>query len=306
MTLGCAMATRSNWKDFWVRYASVLLLLCLGGCAPVTDGVANVVPPVATPQKAMMTWDDLLSRPKPAPDATVRYGTDALQVVDVWKPAGAGPHPAVVMIHGGCWQTAIAERDIMNWIAGDLRSRGVGVWNIEYRGVDRGGGYPGTYQDVAAAADLFAARGAEHGFRTGAPVVVIGHSAGGHLALWLARRPSTGSGRAELRVDLAISQGGLPDLRAQTNLPDHPCGADAAVKMAGGEFARTSPPEMPKGSARELQFNNDLDRIAPPSFGKAYRAEMVTTPGEGHVELIAPDSVSWGKQRAVILKAFGL
>ncbi len=77
--------------------------------------------------------------------------------------------------------------------------------------------------------------------------------------------------------------------------------------MAGNaDFARTSPPEMPKGSARELQFNNDLDSIAPPSFGAAYGAEMVTTPGEGHAELIAPETVSWGKQRAVILKAFGL
>ena len=278
-----------------LKYAGVLLLLCLGGCAPVERDAVTVAP------KPIMVWKDLLSRTKPAPDATVSYGADALQVVDVWKPAGPGPHPAVVMIHGGCWQTAIAERDIMNWIADDLRSRGVGVWNIEYRGVDRGGGYPGTYQDVGAAADLFAAKRGEHGFRTDAPIVVIGHSAGGHLALWLARQKET-----RLKVDLAISQGGLPDLRAQSKLPYHPCGADAAVKMAGGEFARTSPPEMPKGTARELQFNNDLDRIAPPAFGAAYGAKMVTTPGEGHVELIAPDSVSWAKQRAVILKAFGL
>ena len=85
------------------------------------------------PQKPIMVWDDLLSRPKPAPDATVTYGADALQLVDVWKPAGAGPHPAVVMIHGGCWQTAIAERDIMNWIADDLRSRGVGASASCYR-----------------------------------------------------------------------------------------------------------------------------------------------------------------------------
>lgn len=119
-------------------------------------------------------------------------------------------------------------------------------------------------------------------------------------------RPSTGSGQTELKVDLAISQGGLPDLRAQTKLPDHGCGNEGAIAMAGGEFARTSPPEMPKGSARELQFNNDRDDIAPPSFGAAYGAEMVTTGDEGHVELIAPDSVSWGKQRAAILKVFGL
>jgi hypothetical protein len=72
------------------------------------------------------------------------------------------------------------------------------------------------------------------------------------------------------------------------------------------EYARVSPPEMRKGRARELQFNNDLDGIAPPAFGAAYGAKMVTTPGEGHVELIAPDSVSWAKQRAEILKVFGL
>lgn len=301
-----------------MRYAILLALLCVTGCA---RSATPEQPAVSATAKPIMVWDDLLSQTKPAPDATVAYGADALQVADVWKPAGAGSHPAVIMIHGGCWQTAIAERDIMNWIADDLRSRGVGVWNIEYRGVDRGGGYPGTYQDVAAAADMFVARGGEYGFRTGAPVVVIGHSAGGHLALWLARRAGLAKGDAlrgaePLLVDLAISQGGLPDLRAQTKLPEHPCGADAAVKMAGlsveasakadGEFARTSPPEMPKGSAREMQYNNDLDLIAPPSFGAAYGAEMVTTPGEGHVELIAPDSVSWGKQRAVILKAFGL
>lgn len=297
-------------KEIRVRYAGVLLLLCVA-CAPVEPDAVTEAAPNPPPQKALLTWDDLLSRPKPAPDATVSYGADALQVVDVWKPAGAGPRPAVVMIHGGCWQTAIAERDIMNWIAGDLRSHGVGVWNIEYRGVDRGGGYPGTYQDVGAAADMFAARRAEYGFRTDAPVVVIGHSAGGHLTLWLARRAGLAKGDAlrgaePLKVDLAISQGGLPDLRAQMTLPDHGCGNEAARKMAGGEFARVSPPEMPKGSARELQFNNDLDSIAPPSFGKAYGAEMVVTPGEGHAELIAPETVSWGKQRAVILKAFGM
>jgi hypothetical protein len=109
-----------------------------------------------------------------------------------------------------------------------------------------------------------------------------------------------------LLVDVAISQGGLPDLRAQTKLPEHPCGADAATKMAGDAFARVSPPEMPKARGREIQFNNDRDRIAPSAFGRAYGAKMVTTPGEGHVELIAPDSVSWGKQRAELLRVFKL
>ncbi|AQA01032.1 hypothetical protein BWQ93_19165 [Sphingopyxis sp. QXT-31] len=267
-----------------------------------------------------MQWGDLLGRAQPKPDATLRYGADALQLVDVWKPKGEGPFPAVIMIHGGCWQTAIAERDIMNWIADDLRSHGVGVWNIEYRGVDRGGGYPGTYEDVGAAADLFVAEGAKHGFRTDAPRVAIGHSAGGHLALWLARRPGLAAGDAlrgmdPVRIDLAISQGGLPDLRVGAASKGHACGSAAPAAMAGGAFARTAPPEMPLGDATEMQFNNALDRVTPPATGEAYSAAMAkrgravtlaVTPGEGHVELIAPDSVSWAKQRAAILTTFGI
>ncbi len=289
----------------------LLVLASAGGCAPAME-TATMTPLVA---KRLMVWEDLLSRPKPAPDATIAYGADPLQLVDLWQPSaakfGRRPHPAVVMIHGGCWQTGIAERDIMNWIADDLRSHGVGVWNIEYRGVDRGGGYPGTYMDVGAAADLFVAKRAEYGFKKSAPLVVIGHSAGGHLALWLARRPALAKGDAlrganPARFDLAISQGGLPDLRAQTTLVDHGCGTESASAMAGGEFSRVSPPDMAKGRARELQFNNELDSIAPPAIGKAYGAEMIVTAGEGHAELIAPETISWGKQRAEILRAFGL
>lgn len=295
--------------------AMAMLAAALVGCsapAATEEGAAM--------QKPIMGWGDLLNRPQPKPDASLSYGADALQVVDVWVPTGDGPFPAVIMIHGGCWQTAVAERDIMNWIAGDLRSHGVGVWNIEYRGVDRGGGYPGSYDDVGAAADLFARAGAKYRLKTDAPRIAIGHSAGGHLALWLARRPGLAAddalrGADPIRIDLAISQGGLPDLRAGAASRGHACGAEAPAAMARGEYARTSPPEMPVGDAVEMQFNNDRDPITPPATGAAYIAAMakrgrtvtmVVTPGEGHVELIAPDSVSWGKQRAAILKALGM
>ena len=126
--------------------------------------------------------------PIPQPSATIHYGADPLQVADAWIPAGNGPHPTVLMVHGGCWQTDIADRTIMNWIADDLRRRGIAVWNIDYRGVDRpGGGYPGTFLDVAAAADALRAHAAQYHLDL-ARVVAIGHSAGGHLALWLAAR----------------------------------------------------------------------------------------------------------------------
>jgi acetyl esterase/lipase len=135
-----------------------------------------------------MKWPALLERPRPEPDVTIAYGPDQMQKADLWLPAGKGPHPVVLMVHGGCWQTEIADRRIMNWIADDLRKRGIAVWNIDYRGVDRdGGGYPGTFADAAAAADALRGQAERYGLdlRT---LVAVGHSAGGHLALWLAAR----------------------------------------------------------------------------------------------------------------------
>ena len=138
-----------------------------------------------------MTWADLTSRPRPAPQATIAYGADDYQKVDVWLPGGPGPFPVVLMVHGGCWTTSIADRSLMDWAADDLRKAGYAVWNIDYRGVDRpGGGYPGTFQDVAAAADLLRANAAKYQLDLG-HVVAVGHSAGGHLALWLAGAAET-------------------------------------------------------------------------------------------------------------------
>ena len=268
----------------------------------------------------VMTWEDLTSRPKPSPDATIEYGEDPLQVVDVWRPAGDGPHPAVVMLHGGCWQTEIAERDLMNWAAADLRAAGVGVWNVEYRGTDRdGGGFPGTYEDVAAAADLFRERAGEFGLRADR-VVVVGHSAGGHLALWLANRPSLPEGHPlrgddPLHVDVAVVQGGLPDVEAASKREGHPCGCDAPAAMLGEDPAATSPPRMAAGQTKQVLFNTTLDHVAWPDYARAYRdavakrgvaVELVVTPGEGHVELIAPGSETWAAQKALILKELGI
>ena len=137
---------------------------------------------------AALTWPDLTSRPRQTPDATIPYGADSLQVVDLWCPAGNGPHPVVLMVHGGCWQTEIADRRLMDWVAADLREAGVAVWNIDYRGVDRdGGGYPGTFRDVAAAADRLREEARAHALDL-TRMIAAGHSAGGHLALWLAAR----------------------------------------------------------------------------------------------------------------------
>ncbi len=298
-----------------VTWGAIGLAVLLLGIRLV-DG--SQVAAMLSDDKPIMQWPDLLDQPRPQPDRTITYGKDALQLVDLWLPKGEGPHPVVVMIHGGCWQTEIATRDIMNYIADDLRKDGIAVWNVEYRGVDRGGGYPGTYLDVGAAADLLAAEAKALNLDL-THTIAIGHSAGGHLALWLAARQALPEGEPlrgakPLRIDTAISQAGIADLRAAMKRTGHACGTDAPTRMAGGKFALTSPPEMPVSTAQQIQFHTDKDRIAPPAYAETYAADMkkrgVTVENhvhgpEGHVELIAPTSRSWAAQKARIKQLLG-
>ena len=301
-----------------------LLMMIAAMTAPLSTACSAPAEPAAP--AALMDWPDLLDRPQPKPTRTIAYGKDALQVVDLWLPAGKAPHPVVLMIHGGCWLTDVADRSIMNWIADDLARRGIAVWNIEYRGVDRpGGGYPGTFEDVAAAADLLARDGPGLGLAADR-AVVIGHSAGGHLALWLAARPALPAtspfhAEAPFRARTTISQGGIPDLEMIAGLPDHGCGTKGAVAMAGAASAAradihadTSPPAMPASGIDEVQVNGDRDPIAPPAFAADYAARRkakgqdvrsVTVAGSGHVELIAPDTKAWAEQVKIIEAALG-
>ena len=272
----------------------------------------------------LMHWPDLTSRPLPTATARLAYGKDPLQFVDLWLPAGPGLHPTVVMIHGGCWQTDIAEARLMNYLAEDLRQHGVAVWNIEYRGVDRpGGGYPGTFEDVADATDSIrdAAKANRLDLRR---VVVVGHSAGGHLALWLAARGAIPVGNPlhrpnPLAISTAISLGGLPDLEAARSLSDDICGHDTITRLVGlpttahpDIYADTSPAVMPPPRARIVLVNASRDPIAPPAGAVAYASRMAArgpaperheVEGEGHVELIAPGSRSWDLERGLILAA---
>jgi acetyl esterase/lipase len=265
-----------------------------------------IAPPTGAAKPAQLKWADLTERPRPVPDTTVRYGTDALQVVDVWLPRGRGPFPTVLMVHGGCWMTDIADRRLMDWAADDLRRRGIAVWNIDYRGVDRpGGGYPGTFQDVAAAADALRANAARlHLDRR--RLVAVGHSAGGHLALWLAARrrlpaASLLHDRRPLRLRTVISLGGLPDLE-QAAVEANGCPAGVSAKLAAGHYAETSLPRLAPLKITQILVNGTQDRIIPNRFATDYwtrmraagdRLELHWVAGGGHVDLIAPGTTAW-------------
>ena len=273
-----------------------------------------------------MTWPDLLERPRPAPNETISYGTDSLQVADLWLPEGRGPHPTVLMVHGGCWQTEIADRRIMNWIADDLRKRGIAVWNLDYRGVDRdGGGYPGTFLDAAAAADALRGAAVRHRLDI-SRLVAVGHSAGGHLALWLAGRPRLPAASPlrsadPLPIRTVVSLGGLPDLEEAARPPGSGCGTEVIARIAGASsperpdvFADTSVPRLAPLGVRQILINGLQDRIIPTSYAEGYARPMRAAGDEvevrmvdrtGHVELIAPETAAWARAVRDIEKALG-
>ncbi len=279
-------------------------------------------PTSAAPFKPL-TWPDLTARPRPKADATIAYGSDQMQKIDLWRPTGKGPHPVVLMVHGGCWQTKIADRSLMDWIAGDLRDAGIAVWNIDYRGVDRaGGGYPGTFADAAAAADRLATAAKEYDLNL-TRVVAVGHSAGGHLALWLAARAKLPAksplvAADPLKIAHVVSLGGLPDLEATAASPDNGCGTDVVAKLVGTDradpYADTSVPRLLPLGVPQTLVNGREDRIIPYRMAIDYtarataagdRVELVTIPATGHVELVTPDSTAWQDTRRRILALLG-
>jgi acetyl esterase/lipase len=127
--------------------------------------------------------------PRPAPTAVLSYGNMATQAVDVFRPEGVGPFPVVVLIHGGCWRDLPgAGREQLRHLGADLARRGIATWSIGYRRADEtGGGYPGTFEDVATAVDRLRDDAARYDLDL-TRTILLGHSAGGHLALWAAAR----------------------------------------------------------------------------------------------------------------------
>jgi acetyl esterase/lipase len=289
--------------------------------------------PVAAPGEAapmtqrLMVWDDLLGRPKVSPQQTIRWGQGATDIADVWLPEGAGPFPVVLMVHGGCWQKSVADHAIMNWAAEDLRKQGLAVWNIEYRGVDEaGGGYPGTFLDVAHAADALREHAAELHLDANR-VAAFGHSAGGHLVMWLAARSKLSKSSPlymdnPLKLAGVVNSGGLADLKASARVTQRDCLASILDPLTGdmssdrnNVFSDTSPVEMFPLRVRQVAVNGDKDAIAPALLGEDIvrkaraagdNAEVIVVNNTGHVELVSPGTAAFAAETAKLKDMLGV
>jgi acetyl esterase/lipase len=260
--------------------------------------------------------------PASPPDRTFAYGSDANQFGQLFLPQGRGPFPVAVVIHGGCWKKFA---DLHNTVpmSDALRKAGIATWNVEYRRVDNdGGGWPGTYRDIGAAVDYLRTIADEHRLDL-QRVIVIGHSAGGHLALWTAGRHRLREG-SPLHVKDPLPIRGVVNLagpgRLQSLTAEHlqkACGSVPVPELLGGEIERVperlrdgSPAEMLPLGVPQILITGSLDWLIPPSLGDEYAAlartagddvQMKVIEGAGHFEVIAPGTQAWPVVEAAVL-----
>lgn len=234
------------------------------------------------------------------------YGPDDSQYAELFLPDRQAHPGVVVIIHGGYWRAEYGA-DLGMPLAEDLAARGQAAWNLEYRRIGNGGGWPRTFDDVAAGIDLLADAGPASGLNPG-PVRAVGHSAGGQLAVWAAGRTSP-----RVRLDGVISQAGLLDLGS----------ADAAglsnkavAQLLGG--SRDDMPERYAAVDPILRLPLDIpvyclhdraDDAVPYAQSAAYVAaararggvtELVDVNG-GHYGLIDPAAPAWQATWAALL-----
>jgi len=237
-----------------------------------------------------------------------RYGAAPDQEGELWLPSGNGPHPVAVLIHGGFWR-ARHRLDLMDALAADLQARGLAAWNLEYRRIGAGGGWPATFVDVAAGVDALTVIADAHHLDV-TRMVVAGHSAGGHLALWTAARatlPHDAPGASpRLRPRLAIALAGVCDLVAAA---ERRLGDRAAIELMGASpeaapdaYALASPAARLPLGVPQLLVHGTADDSVPVDVSERYQAaataagdrcRLLRLPGVDHFALIDPGSDAW-------------
>jgi len=262
----------------------------------------------------MIPYSELASDPVPPADHRVAYGADSLQFGELRLPAtGNARVPVIVLIHGGCWRSAYDLRHVSH-AAAAITSTGVATWTIEYRRLDdAGGGWPGTFDDVARAVDHVRTLAGRFPIDT-MRVILVGHSAGGQLALWAAtRRASDRDGSPApsadpLRSTGVVSLAGITDLATYGASPGS-CNASVKPLLGGApaeypeRYAAVSPiSRVPLGTRVRL-VHGGADPIVPVSQSESFvdlaRAAGDTSvaleivPGAGHFDLVAPQAEAW-------------
>jgi acetyl esterase/lipase len=269
-----------------------------------------------------MTPQELDAVPHRAPDWRLAYGEDSSQYGELRVPAGRGPHPVVVLVHGGCFKAAYATAAYFGAMADALKAEGIATWNVEYRRLGQpGGGWPGTYLDVGRAVDHLRTLAREYELDLDR-VVLVGHSAGGHLAMWAAARPRLPAesplyAADPLRVRGAVDLAGPVDMTANIAGYEGLCRDSVITTLLGGtpatapeHYTHASPIRLlPLGIPQVLVIGEREDFVPLPLAEAYARAaasagdpvRLIVIPGVGHFEIASPRASTWPQVRSAIL-----
>ncbi len=283
-----------------MRFA--LVVACFLVVLPTTETLH------AAESAGLLSARDILAFNEPAPDHRIAYGEHELAFAELRLPAGAGPHPVVVFMHGGCW---LSQFDLAHTrkLTGALAQAGYAVWSPEYRRVgDPESAWPATFNDIAASVDVLPTIARTHGLDLDA-VVLMGHSAGGQLALWAAARenlpapnPFGGARSSDVLGVIGLAPApGLDDLHER-----EVCG-HVIDKLMGGSPSeypdryRLADPIHTALSVPQILITGGQDAGWTPSGQRYFEiakargddVEMIEIAEAGHFELIDPDSSSF-------------
>jgi acetyl esterase/lipase len=269
---------------------------------PATVGGVRAPGPAYPPEMARLTST------RGGSFEVVSYGPGPEQFGELWPGRPTRRNPVIILLHGGYWRTRY-RLDLMHALAADLQARGFAIWNIEYRRIGMpGAGWPGTFQDVANAIDALA--DLSRPFRLELhQVLVAGHSAGGHLALWAASRHKLGDaklGRPHVRLSLAVSLAGITDL-AEASRRELSDNAVDALLGGGPEtraevYGHACPSRLLPTGIPKLIVHGTADASVPYDLGATFAAaaaaagdacSFLSLPGVGHFELIDPETLAW-------------
>lgn len=253
----------------------------------------------------------IFDTPAPPAHARLAYGSDRHQFGDLRLPANRpGPYPVIIVIHGGFWRARF-DLEFMGHFSQSLTDLGFATWSIEYRRIgNEGGGWPGTPLDAASAADYLREIAAEYQLNL-ENVTTIGHSAGGHLALWLAARPQIADtdqlyNPDPLEIKGAISLAGVSNLRRGFELKLSHGVVESFLGGAPDQYPEryygASPYELLPLGVPQVLIHGTEDPDVPYIISQEYyeKAELlgdpvklVSLPGAGHFEVIDPKSKEW-------------
>jgi acetyl esterase/lipase len=256
-----------------------------------------------------MSSEDILTLAPAAADARLPYGTDANQFGELRLPKSKGPFPALLNIHGGFWRSKYDLAHASHLCAA-LAGKGVATWNIEYRRVGNpGGGWPGTFQDVRNAFRYLGQLAGRYNIDVN-KTVVMGHSAGGELALCLGTR--------EPSIRGVVSLAGVVDLKRAYE--DH-LSNDAVVQFLGGtpgavpEHYHEADPMQIAIKVPQWLIHGLKDTDVPPTYSHSYveskkakgeDAHLLEIATADHFDLIDPRSSAWQRVESTVLHLAGL